>query len=89
MFHKTRHQRNNWRWDNPQAFGDELDRSNLETTSLGKDTCTGEHFYQYGSDDYRAMIEPPSCRKFKPGNFLAFRPMNWEEIIDWDNDDDN
>ena len=28
MFDKTRDQMNNWRWDNPHAFGDQVDRSN-------------------------------------------------------------
>ena len=29
MFDKTRNQMNNWRWDNPGAFGDQVGRSNL------------------------------------------------------------
>jgi len=32
MFDTTRNQMNNWRWDNPRAFGDEVDRSNPKTT---------------------------------------------------------
>jgi hypothetical protein len=28
MFDKTRDQMNNWIWDNPGAFGDQVDRSN-------------------------------------------------------------
>ena len=28
MFDKTRDQMNNWRWDNPSAFGDQVDCSN-------------------------------------------------------------
>jgi len=35
------------------------------------------------------MIEPPSCWQYKPGNFLAVRPVNWDEIIDDDDDDEN
>jgi len=89
MFDKTRDQMNNWRWDNPRAFGDQVDRSNPQTTSSGKVKRTGEHFSWYGSDDLRAMIEPPNCRQYKPGNFLAFRQLNWDEIIDEDDDDDN
>jgi len=27
------------------------------------------------------MIEPPSCRQYKPGDFLAVRPLNWDELI--------
>jgi len=33
MFDKTRDQMNNWRWDNPHAFGDQVDCSNSQTTS--------------------------------------------------------
>jgi len=28
-------------------------------------------------------------RQYKPGDFLAIRPLNWDEIIDEDDDDDN
>jgi len=87
MFDKTRNQMNNWRWDNPRAFGDQVDCSNPQTTSLGKVKRTGERFCWYGSDDPRAKIEPPSCRQYKPGNFLAVRPLNWDEIINEDDDD--
>jgi hypothetical protein len=34
-------------------------------------------------------IEPPSCRQYKPGDFLAVRPLNWDETIDEDDDDEN
>jgi len=34
-------------------------------------------------------IEPPSCRQYKPGDFLAIGPLNWDETIDEDDDDDN
>jgi len=80
---------NNWRWDNPRAFRDQVDRSNPQTTSSGKVQRTGEHFSWYGSDDLRAKIELPSCRQYKPGNFLAIRPMNWDKIIDEDDHDEN
>jgi len=89
MFEKTRDQMNNWRWDNPHAFGDQVNRSNPQTTSLGKVKLTGERFSWYGSDDPRAKIEPPSCRRYKPSSFLAVRPLNWDEIIDKDDDDEN
>jgi len=36
MFDKTHDQMNNWRWDNPRGFGDKVDLSNSQTTSLGK-----------------------------------------------------
>jgi len=89
MFDKTRDQMTNWRLDNPHAFGDQVDRSNPQTTSSGKVRRTGERFSWYGSDDLRAKIEPPSCRQYKPGDFLAVRPLNWDEIIDKDDDDEN
>jgi len=89
MFDKTRDQMIKWRWDNPRAFGDHVNRSNPQTTSSGKVKRTGERFSWYGSDDLQAKIEPPSCRQYKPGDFLAFRPLNWDEIIDEDDDDEN
>jgi hypothetical protein len=89
MFDKTHDQMNNWRWDNPHAFVDQVDRSNPQATSLGKVEHTGEHFSWYGSDDHRATMEPPSCRQYKPGDILAVRPLNWDEMIDEDDDDEN
>jgi hypothetical protein len=89
MFDKTRDQMNNWRWDNPQAFGDQINRSNPQTTSSGKVTRTGEQFSWSGSDDLRTKIEPSSCRQYKPGNFLAVIRLNWDEIIDEADDDEN
>ena len=73
----------------PRAFGDQVDRSNQQTSSSGKVKRTGEHFSWYGSDNLRANIEQPSCRQYKPGDFLAIRPLNWNEIIDEDDDDEN
>jgi hypothetical protein len=43
-------------------FGDQVDRSNPQTTSSGKVKRTSERFSWHGSDDLRATIEPPSCR---------------------------
>jgi len=80
---------NNWRWDNPCAFGDQIDCANPQITSSGKVKSTGEHFSWYGSDDIRARIEPPSCQLYKPGDVLAVRPLNWDEIIDEDDEDKN
>jgi len=87
MFDKTRHQMNYWRWDSPHAFGDQADHSNPQTPSAGKVKCTGERFSWYGSDDLREKIEPPSCRQYKPGDFRAIRPLNWDEIMDEDFED--
>jgi hypothetical protein len=69
--------------------GDHVHCSNPQTTSLGKVKRTGEHFSWYGSDDLRVKIEPPSCRRYKPGDFLAVRPLDSDEIIVEDDDDDN
>ena len=88
MFDKTRDQINNWRWENPRVFGDQVDRSNPQATSSQKVKRTGERFSWYCSDDLMAKIEPPSCRQYKPGNFLAVRPLHWEHIIDKDDDDE-
>jgi len=89
MFHKTPDQMNNWWWDNPRAFGDQVDHSNPQTTISGKVKRTGESFSWDGSDDLRAKFEPSSGRQYKPGDFLAVRPLNWDEIIEEDDDDDN
>ena len=50
---------------------------------------TGKRFSWYGSDDLRAKIDPPSCRQYKAGDFLSVRPLNWDEIMDEDGDDEN
>jgi len=82
MLDETRNQMNNWRWDNPHAFGDQLDRSNPQATSLGKVKRTSEHFSWYGSDVLQAKIELRSCLEYMPRNILAVRPLIWEEIIE-------
>jgi len=82
MFDKSHNQTNNGRWD-------QGDRACPQTTRSGKVKRTGERFSWYGSNDFRAKIEPPSCWQFKPGNFLAIRPLNWHKIIDEDDDDEN
>jgi hypothetical protein len=89
MFDITCDEMSNWRWDNPRGFRDPVDHSNPQTTRYGKVKCTGERFSWYSSDDLRAMIVLPSCRQYKPGDLRAVRPLNWDEIIDKDDDDDN
>ena len=89
MFDKTRDQMNNRRWDNPRAFENQVDRFNTQTTSLGKVKCTGECFSWYGSNHLRAKIDPPRCRQYEAGDFLAVRPLNWDQILDEDDDDEN
>jgi len=89
MFHATRNQINEWRWGNPRAFPEDVDRSNLQTTNSEQVKCTSEHFSWYGHYHLWANIEPPSCWQYKPGDFLAVGPLNWDEIIDDDDDDEN
>jgi len=89
MFDKTRDQMNNGRWDNPRVFRDHVDRSNPQTTSSRKVKRTSERFSYYGSDHLRAKVEPQSCRQYKPGGFMAIRPLNWDEIIDEDDENNN
>jgi hypothetical protein len=89
MFDKTHDQMNYWRWDNPHAFVDKFDCSNLQTTSSGKFKCTGERFSSYVNDDLWAKMEPPRFWLYKPGDLLAGRPLNWDEIIDKDDCDEN
>jgi len=89
MFDKTRDQMNNWRWVNPRAFGDQVDHSNPQTTSSGKVKRTGERFSWDDRDALRAKIGPPSCRQYKPGDLLSIRPLNWDEVIDEVDDDEN
>jgi hypothetical protein len=43
----------------------------------------------YGRNDLRAKIEPPSCRQYKPSDFLAVTPLNWDWIIKGDDDNEN
>jgi len=88
MFDKTRDDMNNWRWDNPRAFGDQVDRCNSQKTSSGKVKRSSESFSWYSSDDLGAKIEQPSCRQYKPGDIMAVRPLNWDEIIDEDDDEE-
>jgi hypothetical protein len=89
MFDNTRDKMNNWRWDNPRAFGNEVSCSNPEITSLGMVKCADERSSWYGRDDLRVKSEPPSCRQYKPGDFVGSRPLNLDEIIDKDDEDEN
>jgi hypothetical protein len=76
IFDKTRDQQNNWRWNNPRDIGNQVIRSNPQSTRFGMVERTSEHFSSYVIDDLMAIIEPPSCRQYKPGDFLAVRPLN-------------
>lgn len=90
MFDKTRDQMNNWRFDNPKAFNDNVKRlTNPPTTSSGKVKRTGTRLPWYGSDAHVKKIEPPSSRQYKPGQFVAARPTNWANIVDEEDDDAN
>jgi hypothetical protein len=76
MFYKTHDQMNNWRWDTHHVFGDQVNRSNPQTTSPGMVSRTCECFSLYGCDDLSATIKLPSCRQYKPGDFVAVRRLN-------------
>jgi len=89
MFDKTSDQMNNWKWDNPSAFRDQVDLSNPQTPSLGQVKHKSEGFSWYGHDHLRVKIEMPRCRQYKPGDVLAVEPLNWDEIIEKDGDDEN
>jgi hypothetical protein len=71
MFDETPNQLNSLRWNNPRAFGNQVDRGNSLRTRLRQVRRTSEGFSLYGSDDLRVTIEPPSCCQYKPGDFLA------------------
>jgi hypothetical protein len=81
MFDKTRDQLNNWRWDNPEAFGDVVDRSNPQYTQSGKIKRTGERHKWYGTSDFDAKIEPPTCRDQEPGDFIAGERRVWRHRL--------
>jgi hypothetical protein len=76
-----------WRWDHPRAFGDQSNRFIPLTTSLRKVKCTGKSFSWYSSNNLRSKIQSAWCRQYKLGDFVAVGPLNWDEIID--DDDDN
>jgi hypothetical protein len=76
MFDKTRNHMTSWRRDNSHAFRDPIDLFNPQTTSSGMVKHTGEDFFWYGSEYFRATIEPPSWQQYMPGDCLAVRPLN-------------
>ena len=78
---------NDWGWDNPRAFEDQVDCSNPQKTILGKVKHTSERFSWYGSDNLSTMIELPCWRQYKPGDFRAVKPLNSDQIIDEDDDE--
>jgi len=89
MFRKTYNQIINWRQDNPHSFGNEVKHRNPQTTSSGKFKPTCHRFAWYGSDDLRGKIGPPSCRQWKPSNYLGVRQLNCDKIIDKVDDEQN
>jgi hypothetical protein len=56
---------------------------------VGKVNRAGEHFTWYGGKNIRAKMEPPSCRQYNAGDFLAIRLEFWDQIIHLDDDGDN
>ena len=53
------------------------------------DKCTTVRVSWYCHEDLRAVIEPSSCREYKQGDFLALRPLNLDETIHKNDDDEN
>jgi len=89
MFDKTCNKMINRRWDNPCAFGDQVDRSKLQITNKEKLILTSAIFSWHGSDDLQAMIEPQWSLQYRPVDVLAARPLNRYQIIDGDDDNEN
>jgi hypothetical protein len=58
-------------------------------TCLGIVKYTGAHFSWYVRYDFRAKIEPPSCRQYKPVAILALRPLIWDGMINAADDHEN
>jgi hypothetical protein len=56
IFDKSRDKMNNRRWDNPRAFGDEVDLFNPQSTSLVRVRRTSERFSWYVSSDLRSEM---------------------------------
>jgi len=73
----------------PNAFGDQVDHSNAETTRLVKVKCTSEELSWYSSDILWAKIKPPSRGQYKPDDFLEVKPLNFNAKMDEDDDDEN
>jgi hypothetical protein len=89
MFDTNHDQRSHWRWDYPHDFGDQVDCSNPQTASWGKVTATLERVSWYGGDHFGTKRDLPSSWQFKTGDFLAVRPLNWDEIINKADHDEN
>jgi len=89
MFDKTCNKMINRRWEKPRAFGDQVDRSNPQKTSSGKFMYTGEHSSWYRINDFSTKVEGPCCQQSKPGDILAVGPLDWDEIIEEDYDNEN
>jgi hypothetical protein len=85
IFATTSSQMNNWGWDNPGAFMDEVASFYPPKTISGKAKPHGDSFYLSGCDYPRAKSEESCCQQYKPSDVLAIKPLNWDEIID-DND---
>jgi hypothetical protein len=83
----TSDQGNNWRGDNHRAFEDQVDCSDPFKTSSGASVRHCMHFGLYSSNKLRINIQQPGCRHDKPGEVLVVRPLNLDEKID--NQDDN
>jgi hypothetical protein len=87
MVHKTHWYMNTCGWEDPCSFGNQVKHFNLKSTSVEHDKYIGECFSCYSIDNLCAMIDPPSCVQYKPGNVLAVKTLHWDEIFDEDDDD--
>jgi len=79
----------NWRWDNSCAFKDPVDHINLQKTCSGMVKLTSYCISWYRRNDLRAKIELQSFRQYMPGVILPNKQLNWDEIIDEDDDVEN
>jgi hypothetical protein len=61
----------------------------VHTTGSVNVKCTFERCARYRPDDLHTVIESCSWQQEKPGEFLTVRPMNWDEILDKDDDTAN
>jgi hypothetical protein len=80
---------NNSRWDNHCAFADQVDHIEVQTTCWGKVQLTSERDFWNGSDDLGANSALRRLHQFNPENFHQVRPVNWDELMIKDGDDEN
>jgi len=89
MFDNICDRMNNSRLDNHCAFADQVDHIEVQTTCWGKVELTSEHDLWKGSDDLEANSALRSLHQSNPENFHQVRPVNWDELLIKDGDDEN